>query len=403
MRNGQKTVESTDKTNPLSFLSNLWTDERYHSIILQILALVLVFGFFAYLARNAITNLDAIGKGIGFGFLQESAGYDINQRLIEYSSRSTHLRAMVVGLLNTILVAVCGVALATVLGFTLGVLRLSGNLLASGLCRIYTEYMRNIPILIHVLMFYGILINSLPVPRNALSLGDTAFLTNRGFFLPKPIAEPIFLITIAVLVMGIIFSIWFSRYAKKVQRDTGKIYPVSLVSSVAILGVPIISFFITGAPISFETPEFSGFNFRGGLGVRPEFLALLLALSFYTAAFIGEIVRAGITSVDRGQTEAAHALGISKSKTLNLVVIPQAMRVIVPPLTSQYLNLTKNSSLAVAIGYMDIVSTTGGITLNQTGKEIECMIIVLLLYLALSLLISAVMNIYNTKVMIAER
>ncbi len=250
--------------------------------------------------------------------------------------------------------------------------------------------------------FWGPLL-TFPPTTDAVDLGGIAFLTNRGFYLPKPFFEPLFLGVLGVFAAGIIFVIWFRRYAANIQKKTGGHYPVFWISLGVILGLPLVSYFLLGSPVSFETPEFRGFNFEGGMVVRPEFTALWLALSFYTAAFIAEIVRAGILAVNYGQTEASLSLGISRSRTLSLIVIPQALRVIVPPLTSQYLNLTKNSSLAIAIGYMDIVATIGGISLNQTGREMECMIIVLVLYLVLSLLISAGMNLYNKQIKLTER
>jgi general L-amino acid transport system permease protein len=308
-----------------------------------------------------------------------------------------------VGILNTLLVAVCGIVLSTIVGFLLGVLRLSKNWLTNKLAYVYIEYVRNVPVLLHILMVHGIIVHSLPVPKNAMTVGESAFLTNRGFFTPKPIMEPLFWVVIALFIAGIVFTFWFKKYAKKVQDETGKHYPVFWICLGAIVGVPFIFYFLLGSPIVWDMPELKGFNFKGGMVIRPEFIALWLALSLYTAAFIGEIVRAGITAVSWGQTEASSALGISRGRTLSLVVIPQALRVIIPPLTSQYLNVTKNSSLAVAIGYMDIVATIGGISLNQTGREMECMTIVLLLYLTMSLLISAVMNVYNKRIKLVER
>ncbi len=388
---------------PQAFLSRLWRDEHSRAVIVQIAAVVLIFATFAYLVRNAVVNLETIGKGFSFAYLWEPASYDISQTLIEYTSRSTHFRAMLVGIVNTLVVAVSGIALATVAGFTLGVLRLSRNLLANKLAHIYIDYVRNVPILLHILLVYGVIVNTFPPPREAVDIGGVAFLANRGFYLPKPLFEPLFLAVLGVLAAGIIFTIWFRRYAASVQRKTGEHYPVFWISLGAVLGLPLVSYFLLGSPITFETPEFKGFNFQGGMAVRPEFTALWLALSLYTAAFIAEIVRAGILAVNYGQTEASLALGINRSWTLDLIVIPQALRVIVPPLTSQYLNLTKNSSLAIAIGYMDIVATIGGISLNQTGREMECMIIVLVLYLILSLIISAAMNVYNRRTKLVER
>ena len=384
-------------------LSRLWNDKETRSVIIQIFAFAGIFAFFFFMVRNAMVNLEAIGKDISLDFLWQPSSYDISQSLIEYTSRSSHFRAMIVGILNTILVAVCGILLATVTGFLLGVFRLSKNFLINKLAYVYIEYVRNVPVLLHILLVHGVIVHTLPLPRNAVNVADSAFLTNRGFFMPQPGMEPLFWIVIVLCVVGIVFSLWFRKFARRVQDQTGRHYPVFWISTAAIVGVPLLAFLATGMPLTWEIPELKGFNFRGGMVIRPEFIALWLALSLYTAAFIGEIVRAGITAVNWGQSEAAYALGINRGRTLNLVVIPQALRIIVPPLTSQYLNLTKNSSLAIAIGYMDIVATIGGISLNQTGREMECMTIVLMLYLTFSLLISAFMNWYNRRIKLVER
>ena len=381
----------------------LWNDKEVRSTAIQIIAMALILAFLAYIVRNAFVNLEALGKNFSYAFLWQMSSYDINQHLIEYSSRSTHFRAMVVGILNTLLVAVFGIITATALGFILGVLRLSRNWLTSKLAYAYTEFVRNVPVLLHILLIHGIIVHTLPLPKQALNVGDTLFLTNRGFFVPKPMYEPLFWVVLGVFAAGIVFMLWFRRYAKRVQDETGRRYPVFWIGVAAIAGAPVLAYFLLGSPIAWDMPTLKRFNFKGGMVVRPEFVALWLALSLYTAAFIGEIVRAGILAVDRGQSEASNALGISRGRTLSLVVIPQALRSIVPPLTSQYVNLTKNSSLALAIGYMDIVATIGGISLNQTGREMECMILVLLLYLVLSLLISAVMNWYNRRIRLVER
>ena len=384
-------------------LSRTWNDKETRSVIIQIVAICLLLGFFAYIIRNAYINLEAIGKGFSYNFLWQPSSYDINQHFIEYTSRSSHFRAMMVGILNTLLVAVCGIALATLLGFILGVLRLSRNWLTNKLAYVYIEYVRNVPVLLHILLVYGVIVHSLPVPKQAISLNEGAFLTNRGFFMPAPVFETLFWIVPMLILAGIGFMMWFRKHARRIQDETGHHYPVFWIGLGVMAGIPIVAYFILGAPITWDIPELKGFNFKGGMVIRPEFIALWLALSCYTAAFIGEIVRAGIVAVDYGQTEAASALGLKRNRVLNLVVIPQALRIIVPPLTSQYLNLTKNSSLAIAIGYMDILATIGGISLNQTGREMECMIIVLLLYLALSLMISAVMNWYNNRIKLVER
>ena len=392
-----------DDTQNRSSLAKLWNNREARSVILQILTMTLLIGFFAFILTNAVANLAAVGKTFSYDFLFEPASYDINQTLIPYTSRDTHLRAGVVGLLNTGLVAICGVIMATILGFILGVMRLSPNYLLNKISYCFIEFTRNVPVLLHILLIHGLLVHSLPRPKQAQSVADMFFLSNRGVFAPKPIMEDLFYAVIVAFIIGIGFTIWFRRYAKRIQEATGKIYPVFLISLGAIIGFPVIVFLITGLPLQWEIPEFQRFNFKGGMVILPEFMALWLALSLYTAAFIGEIVRAGITSVSHGQWEAAGALGIKRSRILNLVIIPQAMRVIIPPLTSQYLNLTKNSSLAIAIGYMDIVATLGGISLMQTGKEMETMILVIAVYLTISLLISAFMNWYNKRIKLVER
>ncbi|MDH3218141.1 MAG: ABC transporter permease subunit [Gammaproteobacteria bacterium] len=379
-------------------------DKETRSVAIQVLTIALLFAFFFYIVRNAIVNLETIGKGYSFSFLWDASNYDINQTLIEYDSRSPHWRAAIVGIINTLLVAVAGIILSTIVGFLLGVLRLSHNWLINRVVYVYIEYVRNVPVLLHILLVHGIIVNTLPVPKNAMMAFDgTLFLTNRGFYTPKPIFEPAMWAVLIAFIIGIAFAIWFRGYAKKIQDATGKIYPVLLISLGAIILFPIIVFFLAGMPINLDYPELAGFNFKGGLVLRPEFVALWIALSLYTAAFIAEIVRAGIQAISHGQTEAAFALGITPGRTMQLVIIPQALRVIIPPLSSQYLNITKNSSLAIAIGYMDIVATIGGISLNQTGREMECMTIVLALYLSFSLLISAFMNWYNKRIKLVER
>jgi general L-amino acid transport system permease protein len=399
------TIDTADSNG--GGLLRLWRDKEARGVIIQILTIAILFGLFFYLGWNAQQNLAAIDKDLGFAFLGQPASYDINQTLIDYNSRDPHIRAAVVGVLNTLLIAVCGIILATVLGFVLGVLRLSRNVLINKIAYVYVEVVRNVPVLLFILLVHGLVVDMLPQPRAAATEGwdiaGVAFLSNRGFYLPSAQYQPLFWATVIVFLIGIAFSIGFARYAKKLQAATGKILPVFWTSVGAIVGAPILVFLITGMPIEWSVPELSGFNFQGGFAIKPEFLALWLALSLYTAAFIAEIVRAGILAVNYGQTEAAHALGLKHNRTLQLIIVPQALRVIVPPLTSQYLNLTKNSSLAIAIGYMDIVATIGGITLNQTGREMECMAIVLLLYLTFSLIISTIMNGFNKAIKLVER
>jgi len=387
----------------MTFFSNIWRNEKSREIIVQIIVLFFLGWFISWLVMNVNANFEALGKDISFEFLFIPAGYDINQYLIDYDSRDSHLRAGIVGLLNTGLVAFFGIILATVLGIALGIIRLSKNWLASKIAYWYVEFTRNVPILLHILLWHGIIINTLPHPRKAISLGEVTFLSNRGFYIPKPLAESGIELVYLFLVIAIIFSILFAKYCKRKQDLTGVQYPVFWINFSVICFLPLIAFFLSGMPISLEIPALKGFNFRGGMHMSPELAALTFALGIYTAAFIAEIVRAGILAIDKGQREAAESIGLKPSKVMNLVILPQARRVIIPPLTSQYLNLTKNSSLAIAIGYMDLVATLGGISLNQTGREMETMLIVMLIYLSVSLSISAFMNWYNSKVKLVGR
>ena len=391
----------SDARNPIA---RLWRDKETRSVIVQIVTLAVILTAVGLILRNVVINLEAVGKEFSFDFFLYPAGYDITfSPFIEYSSRSTHLRAAGVGILNTLLVAACGIVLATVMGFTMGVLRLSSNWLVNRLVYCFLEFTRNVPVLLHILLIHGLVVTLLPVPKAAMNFADSFFLTNRGFFIPQPVWEQGAWIVAAAFVISIVFVVFFVRWAKRVQDETGRIYPVFWISAGAIVGATAVAFLIAGMPLSWAYPELKGFNFKGGVAIRPEFIALWLALSYYTACFIAEIVRAGILAVSHGQTEAAYAMGLHPNRTLQLIVIPQALRVIVPPLASQYLNITKNSSLAIAIGYMDVVATIGGITLMQTGKEMETMIVVLLVYLTISLLISGFMNWYNKKMALVER
>ena len=392
-----------ESDRPSAGLLSLWYNREARQVIIQIFTVAVVFAAIFYLARNAAINLERIGKDLGFAFLLEPSSYDINQTFIEYSSRSSHLRAAVVGVLNTFAVAICGVFLATVVGFVLGVLRLSKNLLMNKIVYCYVEAVRNVPVLLWILLMHGFVVHTLPHPKQAGDIAETFFFSNRGINMPSPTFEPLFWASALVFVAGIVGAIVYKRHAKKVQDETGKILPVLWVSLGLVIGAPLVVFLITGMPIEWSIPELKGFNFKGGVTVKPELMALTLALALYTSAFIAEIVRAGIMAVNYGQTEAAHALGLRNNRTLQLVVIPQALRVIVPPLTSQYLNLTKNSSLAIAIGYMDVTATLGGITLNQTGREMECMLLLMAIYLSISLAISSFMNWYNKRIKLIER
>ncbi len=385
-------------------LSQLWRDSRLRGVTLQILFVAALFAGIAWLIGNVVANFAALDKTFGFGFLWDlEAGYDINQALIDYNSQSTHLRAAIVGLINTGLVAVVGIVLATVLGFAVGIMRLSDNWLVSRLAYLFVEFTRNTPVLLLILLWHGIIINLLPHPRQAIAFGEAAFLTNRGFFIPRPHYEPAIWIVIVAIVVAVLGGFLVFRYAKRLRDTTGQQLPAGWIALALIVGLPVIAYWTAGSPVSFEYPVLRGFNFRGGIQMIPEFVALTWALAFYTAGFIAENVRAGILAVDKGQIEASRSVGLSEGRILQLVVLPQAMRVIIPPLTSSYLDLTKNSSLAIAIGYMDLVATLGGITLNQTGREIETMMLVMVIYLAISLAISVFMNWYNHRVRLVER
>ena len=387
----------------MTFVNNLWRNEKSREIIIQLLVLIAIGWFLSWLVANVDANFKALGKDISFEFLFIPAGYDINQYLIDYNNRDSHLRAGIVGLLNTGLVAFFGIILATVLGISVGIIRLSKNWLASKIAYWYVEFTRNVPILLQILLWHGIIINTLPHPKKAINIADVTFLSNRGFYIPKPLTENGIELVYLFFVIAIIFSILFYKYCKKKQDLTGAQYPVFWINLSVIISLPLFAFFISGMPVSLEIPALKGFNFRGGMHMSPELAALTFALGIYTAAFIAEIVRAGILAVDKGQREAAESIGLKPSKVMNLVILPQARRVIIPPLTSQYLNLTKNSSLAIAIGYMDLVATLGGISLNQTGREMETMVIVMLIYLSVSLSISALMNWYNNKAKLVGR
>jgi len=391
-------------------LSMLLNDTRYRSYTFQFIALILLIALMSFLGINLVRNLAEAGLNISYGFLNVPAGYDINQSLIDYNSQSSNLRAAMVGIINTLLVAFLACVTATILGVIAGVARLSKNWLVSKLMSVYVEIFRNIPVLIWILMIYTLMTAVLPAPNkfrgdNATSnmLFDAFAFTNRGIYIAAPVWGPGSMIVVATLVLSIIAAIIYRRYAVSLLFRTGKLLPMGW-PTVAILLVPtIVMFFIMGSPIALDYPELKGFNFRGGLQIGAPLIALWLALSVYTGAFIAENVRAGIQAISKGQTEAASSLGLRPKRVMNLVVLPQALRVIIPPLISQYLNITKNSSLAIAVGYADITATLGGITLNQTGRAIECVLLLMLFYLTISLSISAIMNVYNNSVSLKER
>jgi len=379
-------------------------DPKVRSIAYQVLLCAVII-FLCYSAvRNAADNLARARIASGFGFWNQTAGFDISQTLIEYSAQAgTYGRAFWVGLLNTLLVAAIGIVLATIVGFLVGIARLSKNFLLRKLSTGYVELIRNLPLLLQLLFWYNAVLKALPDMRDSWSLPGSIFLNNRGFFAPAPVFQPAMQFVAGALVVGIIGAFAFASWARKRQERTGEQAPVGLVALGLIIGLPIIAFFLAGMPATLQFPEKGRFNIRGGFEILPEFAALLVGLVLYTGAFIAEVVRAGIMAVSKGQTEAAGALGLRTGPTLKLVVIPQAMRVIIPPLTSQYLNLTKNSSLAVFVGYPDLVQVFTGTVLNQTGQAVEVVMITMAVYLSISLVTSMAMNWYNARIALVER
>jgi general L-amino acid transport system permease protein len=399
---------STQGDTPSRGGSAFWNDPKFRSMFFQVLVVTLVVGFISYLWLNTTANLERQGIASGFDFLNSTAGFGIITTLIEYSEESTYGRAFLVGLLNTILISILGIIFATIIGFIIGVARLSSNWLISRMATVYIETLRNIPLLLQIFFWYFAVLRSVPGPRQSYTIGESFFINNRGIYSPKPIFGDGFEFIAIGLVVAIAGAIGISRWAHKRQEATGEQFPVFLTSLGLFVGLPLLGLILAilvygGIPLTFEYPVLKGFNFKGGLVMIPEFVALLLALSAYTATFIAEIVRAGILAVSHGQTEAAHSLGLRHGPTLRLVIIPQAMRVIIPPLTSQYLNLTKNSSLAAAIAYPELVSVFAGTVLNQTGQAVEVIGITMAIYLCLSLSISAFMNWYNKKMALVER
>ncbi len=378
-------------------------DARVRAVFYQILTIVLFVLFVVWLGSNTAQNLEDRGIATGFGFLDQPAGFGVPFSLIDYSETSPYWDAFVLSVLNTLFISFIGIVLATVIGFIFGVMRLSSNWIISKFAAIYLETARNVPLLLQILFWYFGVLTALPQLRQSINIGDSIFLNNRGLYMPSPIYGPGFEFVVIAFLVAVIGVIMIRRWAAKRQEATGEQFPVFWTALGLILGLPLLAFAVTGFPLSWEYPALKGFNFRGGAVLIPEFMALLAALTLYTAAFIGEIVRAGIMAVSHGQTEAAYALGIRPGTTMRLVIIPQALRVIVPPLTSQYLNLTKNSSLAAAIGYPELVAVWSGTVLNQTGQAIECILMTMLVYLTISLSISVFMNWYNRRIALVER
>ncbi len=381
----------------------LWQNPNVRGAFYQVVLIAFIVWVVYGAAANAISAMTRLRIPTSFAFLDQISGFDINQTLIPYSHASTYGQAFWVGLLNTLLVGAIGIVLTTIIGFTVGIARLSTNWIVAKLALVYVETLRNVPLLLQLLFWYNAVLKPLPAPRQSIAMPGGIFLNNRGLILPSPVFHPGAGWIGIALILAVAATVAFSIWASARQKRTGQQAPVALVSLGLIIGLPLLAFLASGQPISFDVPVLKGFNFAGGAQVFPEFVALLLGLSVYTASFIAEIVRAGVQSVARGQSEAAEALGLSAARIRSLVVVPQAMRVIIPPLTNQYLNLVKNSSLAVFIGYPDLVQVFAGTVLNQTGAAVQVMAVTMAVYLAISLVTSFVMNFYNRRIALVER
>lgn len=380
-----------------------YNNPENRAIIYQIIALLGIFLFSYFVINNMFINIEKRGINTGFDFLWTEAGFGIIQSLIPYVESDTHGRVFVVGLLNTLLVSFISIFFATIIGLLIGIGRLSKNWMISKLSMIYIETFRNIPILLQILFWYNVVLASLPGPRQSLSYFDLIFFNNRGLYIPSPVLQSGFIAVIIAFVLAIVAVFYLSRWARKKHEETGEEFPVFLTSLGILIGAPLIVFFVSGMPATLDYPALKGFNFKGGWNLIPEILALAFALSIYTATYIAEAVRAGIEAVPKGQKEAAASLGLKDYIILKKVVLPQALRVIIPPVINQYLNLTKNSSLATAIGYPELVTLFAGTSLNQVGQAIEIILMTMAVYLTISIFISIVMNYVNAKMQIKER
>lgn len=385
------------------FSSAFYNNPENRAIIYQVLALVAIFSFTYFVLNNMFINIEKRGINTGFDFLGTEAGFGILQSLIEYDESDTHGKVFIVGLLNTILVSVIGIIFATILGLLIGIGRLSSNWMVAKLSMVYVETFRNIPILLQILFWYNVVLAALPSPRQSMSFMESIFLNNRGLYIPRPILESGFVAVIIASIIALVSVIYLSQWANKRHDETGEEFPMFWVGTAILVGAPVLVFFLSGMPATLEYAQLKGFNFRGGWTLIPELLALAFALSIYTATYIAEAVRAGIEAVPKGQKEAAHALGLKESVILKKVVLPQALRVIIPPVINQYLNLVKNSSLATAIGYPELVNIFSGTSLNQVGQAVEIILMTMAVYLTLSIIISIGMNYFNARMQIKER
>lgn len=382
--------------------SSLFYHPRVRGIVFQVLAFVLLLVFLHWIVGNTVENLKRANISTGFNFLNGRAGFDIGESLIAYSPDSTYARALLVGFLNTLTVAVAGLVTATIIGFAVGIGRLSHNLIMRKICMAYVEIFRNIPPLLVIFFWYFGVLSVLPLPKDSIALPLHGFVNSRGLYMPKPVWGEGIWFVVAAIAVAVALAVLVLVVARQRQKASGQQFPAFRVNAALCIGLPLLVFVACGSPLSFDYPKPGTFNLSGGFQIKPEFLSLYLALSFYTAAFIAEIVRAGILGVHKGQSEASAALGLRPRQALRLVIIPQALRIAIPPLAGQYLNLTKNTSLAIAVGYPDLVAI-GGTILNLTGQAIEVVAIWMAVYLGLSLLTSAFMNWFNAKVALVER
>jgi len=383
---------------------SIFNNQKFRGIFFQLLTVLGLVAFLWYITTNLFHNVEQRGITTGFAFMKEVAGFGISESLLPYSElTSTYFDAFLVGLVNTLVVSFVGIIFASIIGLIIGVARLSENIIISKLSLWYIELFRNIPILLQILFWYNVVLAALPSPRASIELGANMFLNNRGFYLPKPILESNFIFVWVAVAIAIIAIYMLKKWSKKRLDDTGKAFPFISSSIVIFFLFPTIIYFIVGSPMTLDNPGLHGFNFSGGMKYSPEFLALTFSLSIYTATYIAEAIRSGIESVPVGQKEAAASIGLSKLQALKLVVLPQAIRIAIPPIINQYLNLTKNSSLATAIGYPELVTVFAGTCLNQAGQAIEIILVTMLVYLTISLVISAILNIVNKKMEIKGR